>query len=667
MKKKILFIFTIIFISIFFVSFARATILANDVEVAENTELTYYLRVTYDGKDYTGLESSDTNISGIVCGYIDVEDKLPEGLEFLGFVETEDGSIGAVSRADKSPCSGYVVDGVNGLHYDPETRLVTFKVNELQAGCELTVGIRTQTPYINDPDTPELETRRDFYNYATATEESQSIISNVVHAWMGRVTVNVYQVKYEYEGSVPEGATALPAIGNYMGGATVGVAKDPIVQGYTFSGWTSSDVTISDGKFIMPVEDIVLKGSFTKIPDEENPMYTVSYQMANDLVPEGYILPTTKYYYPGSTVEVDALRKGTVLNGYRFKGWNVDETTFQMPDNNVVITGEWELVTYKVEYRFMGNILPDNSESLLPKIEYYAPGEIVSLASLASNTVGNYSFLGWYKQDNFIMPADDVIVYGEWKVQLAPFSPTITKRVVDRKDYFRFGDVVEYEITVKNTADHVITDVFVKENNEKAEFINDPTATNDTHTYLLETPRIAHIEHMEPGQTVVIYAKYIASPADGGTVKNTVEIVGALADGHELDTTVEYKASDTFIIDSELNICNTVTDGLNNRTLQYHITGIDYDSWLVLEENTCKKVYLTPGNYNVLEVVPQDYDLDEVFGNITANNTGFKVGLGNIYAITFEHSYNKKGFYHSFGRVVNIIKNSITTEGGDTA
>ena len=46
-------------------------------------------------------------MSKISSGVISVEDKLPEGLEFIGFVTTKDGSIGAVKRNDDSVlCTG---------------------------------------------------------------------------------------------------------------------------------------------------------------------------------------------------------------------------------------------------------------------------------------------------------------------------------------------------------------------------------------------------------------------------------------------------------------------------------------------------------------------------------------------------------------------------------
>ncbi len=93
-----------------------------------------------------GVSSTTTTVSDINSGYLYVEDKLPEGLIFSGFVTTEDGSIGAVRRGSADSCPGSVVDdtkeestdtGVwnedhteytyHGLHYDATTRTVRFR------------------------------------------------------------------------------------------------------------------------------------------------------------------------------------------------------------------------------------------------------------------------------------------------------------------------------------------------------------------------------------------------------------------------------------------------------------------------------------------------------------------------------------------------------------
>ena len=92
-NKKLL---TILGILLFMISslVVYAVILDNDVEVEENSELTYYLDVSYDGVDKNGVESSDTTISEITSGYMYVEDKIPEGLTFSSFITiTTSGNI----------------------------------------------------------------------------------------------------------------------------------------------------------------------------------------------------------------------------------------------------------------------------------------------------------------------------------------------------------------------------------------------------------------------------------------------------------------------------------------------------------------------------------------------------------------------------------------------
>ena len=291
-EKKIkieLIIFALILLSIFVILImvkSFATPLNNDVEVKKNSELTYYLNVSYDGVDRNGVESNTTTVSEMKSGTMFIEDKIPEGLEFTGFVTTTDGSIGAVKRSDETTCPGKVIDDTHeasttegvwnnahteytyhGLHYNATNRTVTFQVKNLKAGCQLTVGIKTKTPTtIDDPITPERETRRDFYNFATARERGLTINSNTAHAFMGDSSVTLYNVTYQYisKGIVPTGAPTVPQVSSYPKGAKVGVAPNVEVEGYTFSGWTTTDATISNNSFVMPEGNVVLKGSFTQ-------------------------------------------------------------------------------------------------------------------------------------------------------------------------------------------------------------------------------------------------------------------------------------------------------------------------------------------------------------------------------------------------------------------
>ena len=142
MKKRnvliVIFLITIFSFTIYHFSGSLAN-LENDSRVAENSDLTYYIDVIYDGVDAEAISSSDSGTAKINSDYIHVEDKLPEGLTFKNFISSGDGSIGAVKRSDGTSCAGYVVGDSAGLVYDETTRTVSFKVKGLQAGCKLTV------------------------------------------------------------------------------------------------------------------------------------------------------------------------------------------------------------------------------------------------------------------------------------------------------------------------------------------------------------------------------------------------------------------------------------------------------------------------------------------------------------------------------------------------
>lgn len=247
-KKSLLICIAVVIISIVVISIGSSLsqMLENDVRVAENSDLTYYLDVIYDGKDSDVVTSSDTATANVNSDYIYVEDKIPEGLIFKEFVSTDDGTIGAVKRSDGTSCPGYVVGGVEGLKYDEATRIVSFRVKNLQAGCKLTVGIVTTTPSLNG------KKRMDFYNTATARENDFSINSNTVHVFMGKEETSLYSVSYKYTGSIPENAPELPAANNYAAGTAIGVFNNPTLPGYTFSGWTTTDVSVTNGTFAMP-------------------------------------------------------------------------------------------------------------------------------------------------------------------------------------------------------------------------------------------------------------------------------------------------------------------------------------------------------------------------------------------------------------------------------
>ena len=662
-KKKYIAIFIILLsISIIAVLIRNsyALLLDNDIEVQGNSELTYYLDVSYDGVDKNGVESNDTTTAYVNSGNIYVVDKIPEGLTFTGFVTTSDGTIGSVERYTGNACGGKVVDdteddGVwnndnteftyHGLHYNANTREVSFRVKNLRAGCVLTVGIRTLTPSsVDDPDTPIVERRRDFYNFANARENSLSINSNIVHAYMGSAT-ELYKVRYEYTGDVPEGVPSAPSIQEYAENTKVGVAASVNFEGYEFSGWTTTDIVVENNSFIMPDADVTFVGSFSST-DKHRVIYVVEGSK-----PSNYVTPGEKSYYQDETVQVDSLSKGSKLGKFRFSGWatssvNIDsDNEFIMPDNDVVLRGRFEDATYEVTYAFYDTVLPPNSDDLLPEKRTYHPGDTVTLATV--DEVSGYTFLGWYKEDNFTMPEENVTIYGEWKRVLGIFEPSIEKIVYNNKGYYEPGDTITFKITVTNNDNFALKDIFVKENNDNISF-------KVGNGYEVVTSNYAKIEGMDANSSVDLYATYIVQEEDKNRIDNEVEIVGALAlNGYELKDK-EYKATASANLKSPIKVCKLISGRDVGNTFQIKISNSNYETWVILVKNECKTIYVTPGVYRINEVIPQEYEIARVDG-IEANNSNLTVVQGNDYEISYTNQFVKKGFLHSSGKVINRI------------
>ena len=572
-KKTILKISTVVLlfvvVGLFFLLKASYA-LDNGSRVEPESELIYYIDVVYDGKDSNGATSNENTVANVYSNYIYVEDKLPNGLTFEGFVETDDKTIGAVQYGDDTKsCGGYVVGGTDGLSYDTDTGLVSFKVKNLMAGCKITVGIVTQTP-------KDEGKRIDFYNTANANEGSDSVVSNTVHLYLGDEREPLYNVTYEFEGTVPMGAQGLlPNLASYVKDSVVDVANNITIDGYTFSGWRikeGSTTITGDNTFIMPEENVVLVGSFEKSNVAE---YTVHYEITGD-VPEGFIVPKDHNYPVNSDVIVDSLKDGDRVGNYIFKGWSVqqgvdvsandEDTTFKMPNHNVTIVGRFEKVTREVRYEFTGAIIPEGAT--LPSSSRHEVGEKVTVAS--DPVMPGYKFLGWYSEKEFTMPDEDVVIKGEWMVELGTFSPTITKEIVDEKEYYHQGDIVKFKITVTNTADFAINTIQLVERLENAYFVAGDGYEVKTSTYV-------EIPSLEANASIVVYAEYVAGDEILINKENVVELTGAFAEnGYHLDTSNDYLAKDEFNVANISLVVNKINE--NNENLEGASFGLYSDS-----------------------------------------------------------------------------------------
>lgn len=242
-------------------------------------------------------------------------------------------------------------------------------------------------------------------------------------------TAPTYKVAYEYTGDVPTGAPALPDEVSYKAGDIVTVALAPTLDGYEFSGWTTTDANVSDGSFTMPSKEVKLTGSWTLRSDLS---YTVHYywngttdKVAEDKTVDGQTFNETvtetpvsvNGYTPVSDAAVE-LKIGTGTNEITFYYYK-----------NVTLTAEDRIVTYNGQEQTVNTgydvvVKADNGKNFkLSGVEFrgvYASGtgkevgkydiDFVGETVGKTDTTAKYIVANTVKGTLTITPIDTVVV-----------------------------------------------------------------------------------------------------------------------------------------------------------------------------------------------------------------------------------------------------------------
>ena len=636
--KKIIYISLIILVIVGFIIYKGT--LADDtdtaIKVEENSDLTYYLGVSYDGVDiYDSSLSYMGVVSSLESGYLLVEDRIPEGLEFVDFVATYDGTIGA------SNCYGNVVDDTqesttlsgqwnnnhteytyHGLHYNTSNRTVSFKIENLQVGCKLNVGIKVRVPSLNG------KTRIDFYNYGLVRDSAISVYSNLLHHYIGSDNETLIPVRYEYSGTVPDNAPSLPPTNSYAQGTKVGVSLPVFAAGYRFSGWTSNDVTITDNSFDMPNSEVVITGSFTPVST-----HTVSYRISG-VAPDNYETPESRDFYENMFIKIDSgLKPGDVYNGYRFLGWTttdaemVSDKNIIMPDHDVEFVGTFEEEKYKVTYVFTEPTIPSNYYNV-DYVYYYKPGERVQLLDIEEPS--EYKFLGWKHEDNFKMPKKDIKIYGSWKPRML-FRPNMEFELVSEpKEYYRVGDKIEYKLKITNEKPYDVdydfeTTLLLLNDESEFEYSQESDVIINEYGKNGYDENKISFSNVAPGETVEISLyNYISTYefADHKSI-SSLSLVNAKKVGDntsytELDSNQQYSYSYEINVPAFpiLELCLDTNYYYPDDIVAFDIMNDDDFQTTVLfndyERDFCNNLSLYPGEYTIKLRSKKGYILDSI-------------------------------------------------------
>ncbi len=377
----------------------------------------YYV---YDNVNYETPENAPSlpEVKSYKAGEaVSVED-IPalDGYTFVGWTSTK---VDPVSGSFTMPESdvyfkGYFKKPVEGVEINGNKEIT------LEKGTEHTITV-TVTP--DDATFKDLVFESENENIAAVDENGKIVSVNdgttTIKVYskddpskFDVITVTVlkeYDVTYGFIGEViPEGVTA-PEKKTYSEGKIVDVEKAPFKEGYIFSGWSTEDATVTDGKITVN-NNVHFVGSWTKIN-----YYDVTYEFIGEVIPEGVAAPGKVTYEEGSEVAVE---EDAFAKGYRFSGWSTadvevtDEKDFVIY-NNVHFVGSWTKL-YNVSYKYEGDI-PDGYYA--PEGGTYDAGSEVSVAD--EPTAEGYEFSGWVTEDADITDGKiavnkDVVITGKW-------------------------------------------------------------------------------------------------------------------------------------------------------------------------------------------------------------------------------------------------------------
>ena len=178
----------------------------------------------------------------------------------------------------------------------------------------------------------------------------------------------------------------------YSVGATLPAADDMTYTGHTFKGWyDNEDLTGSPVTAIGGAET----GNKEYWAKWEINQYTVTVKPENG---KADIIITQDY---GTPITAPTLTR----EGYTFKGWD-KEIPETMPADNITVKAQWEINQYTIAFDTNGG------SEITPITQDYG----TKITAPDNPTRKGYTFKGWDKEIPETMPAENITVKAQWKI-----------------------------------------------------------------------------------------------------------------------------------------------------------------------------------------------------------------------------------------------------------
>ena len=163
--------------------------------------------------------------------------------------------------------------------------------------------------------------------------------------------------------------------------------------GYTQVGWS----TVDGGEKVYGFEDVYTQNeALTLYPVWNTNKYTITF----DTNGGSEITPITQDYGTEITAPDNPTRKG-----YTFKGWD-KEIPETMPAENITVKAQWEINQYTITFDTNGG------SEIAPITQDYG----TEITAPDNPTRKGYTFKGWDKEIPETMPAENITVKAQWKI-----------------------------------------------------------------------------------------------------------------------------------------------------------------------------------------------------------------------------------------------------------
>ena len=214
--------------------------------------------------------------------------------------------------------------------------------------------------------------------------------------------IKVYIIKYNLDGGTAENPV------EYHKDRDAVVIADPVREGYTFLGWTGTDLDTPTKNLTIPA------GSYG---DRE---YTANWSINSYSI----ILDVNGGKVSQDRITIEYLSSCELPTPtreyYTFDGWYMDGVKYENytmeTGNDVTLRARWTPISYTITYNLSGG----NNTTLNPK-SYTIDSAKISL--LAPSRTG-YKFIGWYKDSSYKTKVteisagshEDITLYAKWEI-----------------------------------------------------------------------------------------------------------------------------------------------------------------------------------------------------------------------------------------------------------